>query len=125
MIVSRELDIRVVDTIGEVLPFRRHQSDSAEAQVIKSPQAELMGDGTGILIVDDLVDSAARRWNWSAALPQGAFRHRLRQAPGRQAAGRHLCHRGQPGHLDLLPLGHGAAICPAVPRHGLTDRRAD
>ena len=27
------------------------------AQVIKSPQADLMGDGTGILIVDDLVDS--------------------------------------------------------------------
>ena len=29
----------------------------SEAKVIKSPQAELMGDGEGILIVDDLVDS--------------------------------------------------------------------
>ena len=59
MIVSRELDIRVVDTIS-VKSY--HSGGGAadqrtEAQVIKSPQAELMGDGTGILIVDDLVDS--------------------------------------------------------------------
>jgi len=33
-----------------------HQAQ-AEAQVTKSPQAELMGDGTGILVVDDLVDT--------------------------------------------------------------------
>jgi xanthine phosphoribosyltransferase len=59
MIVARELDIRVVDTIS-VKSY--HSGGGAadqrsEAQVIKSPQAELMGDGTGILIVDDLVDS--------------------------------------------------------------------
>ena len=54
MIVSRELDIRTVDTISE--QSYAHQ-DRNEARVIKSPQAELMGDGTGILIVDDLVDS--------------------------------------------------------------------
>jgi xanthine phosphoribosyltransferase len=54
MIVSRELDIRVVDTIS--VKSYSHQSQR-EAQVTKSPQAELMGDGTGILIVDDLVDT--------------------------------------------------------------------
>ena len=54
MIVSRELDIRTVDTIS--VQSYAHQ-DRSEARVIKSPQAELMGDGTGILIVDDLVDS--------------------------------------------------------------------
>jgi xanthine phosphoribosyltransferase len=59
MIVSRELDIRVVDTIS----VKSYHSGGGkadqrrEAQVIKSPDAELMGDGTGILIVDDLVDS--------------------------------------------------------------------
>ena len=59
MIVSRELDIRVVDSIS----VKSYHSGGGkadqrrEAQVIKSPQAELMGDGTGILIVDDLVDS--------------------------------------------------------------------
>ena len=59
MIVARELDIRVVDTIS-VKSYHSGggQADQrSEAQVIKSPQADLMGDGTGILIVDDLVDS--------------------------------------------------------------------
>jgi xanthine phosphoribosyltransferase len=59
MIVSRELDIRVVDSIS-VKSY--HSGGGAadqrrEAQVIKSPDAALMGDGSGILIVDDLVDS--------------------------------------------------------------------
>ncbi|MCU0817253.1 MAG: xanthine phosphoribosyltransferase [Cypionkella sp.] len=54
MIVSRELDIRIVDTIS--VKSYSHQSQT-EARVLKAPQADLMGDGTGILIVDDLVDS--------------------------------------------------------------------
>ena len=54
MIVSRELDIRVVDTIS--VKSYNHQAQT-EAKVTKSPQQELMGDGTGILVVDDLVDS--------------------------------------------------------------------
>ncbi len=54
MIVSRELDIRVVDTIS--VKSYSHQ-EQREAMVIKSPQADLMGDGTGVLIVDDLVDT--------------------------------------------------------------------
>ena len=54
MIVSRELDIRTVDTIS--IKSYDHQARS-EVKVLKAPDAELMGDGTGILIVDDLVDS--------------------------------------------------------------------
>lgn len=55
MIVARELDIRTVDTIS--VKSYDHQAQS-EAVVLKSPDAELMGgDGAGILIVDDLVDS--------------------------------------------------------------------
>ena len=54
MIVSRELDIRVVDTIS--VKSYNHQ-ERTDAVVTKSPQVELMGDGEGILVVDDLVDS--------------------------------------------------------------------
>lgn len=54
MIVSRELDVRVVDTIS--VRSYTHQ-DRGEAQVTKFPQADLMGDGEGVLIVDDLVDT--------------------------------------------------------------------
>ena len=53
-IVARELDIRVVDTIS--VKSYEHQT-RAEAQVLKEPQADLVGDGEGILIVDDLVDT--------------------------------------------------------------------
>ncbi|MCT4556101.1 MAG: xanthine phosphoribosyltransferase [Pelagimonas sp.] len=60
MIVSRELDIRTVDTIS----VKSYHSGGGkadqrrEAQVLKAPNAELMGDeGEGILIIDDLVDS--------------------------------------------------------------------
>ena len=54
MIVARELDIRTVDTVS-VQSY--HHQDQGQAQVLKTPDAEIMGDGEGILIVDDLVDS--------------------------------------------------------------------
>ena len=59
MIVARELDIRVVDTIS----VKSYHSGGGkadqrrEAEVLKAPSADIMGDGEGILIVDDLVDS--------------------------------------------------------------------
>jgi xanthine phosphoribosyltransferase len=54
MIAARELDIRTVDTIS--IKSYDHQKQS-DACVLKAPDPELMGDGTGILIIDDLVDS--------------------------------------------------------------------
>ena len=59
MIVARELDIRVVDTISVKSYHSGGGKDDQrrEAQVLKSPDADMMGDGTGILIIDDLVDS--------------------------------------------------------------------
>jgi xanthine phosphoribosyltransferase len=55
MIVARELDIRTVDTISIKSYDWQKQ---AEAEVLKAPMPEVMGaDGTGVLIVDDLVDT--------------------------------------------------------------------
>ena len=54
MIVSRELDIRTVDTIS--VKSYNNQTQT-EPHVIKAPDAGTMGDGTGVLIVDDLVDT--------------------------------------------------------------------
>ena len=55
MIVSRELDIRVVDTISVKSYNRQEQT---EPHLIKAPVADVMGaDGAGVLIVDDLVDT--------------------------------------------------------------------
>jgi xanthine phosphoribosyltransferase len=59
MIVARELDIRTVDTISVVSYHSGggKADQRRDAKVLKSPDAEMMGDGTGILVVDDLVDS--------------------------------------------------------------------
>lgn len=54
MIAARELDIRTVDTIS--IKSYNNQTQ-AEATVLQKPDETLMGDGTGILIIDDLVDS--------------------------------------------------------------------
>jgi xanthine phosphoribosyltransferase len=70
MIVARELDIRVVDTIS--VKSYSHQ-DRADARVIKAPQADVMGDGTGILIVDDLVDTGKTLELVRAMYPKAHF----------------------------------------------------
>jgi xanthine phosphoribosyltransferase len=56
MIVARELDIRTVDTIS--VKSYDWQKQTGEARVLKAPAPEVMGgDGTGVLIVDDLADT--------------------------------------------------------------------
>ncbi len=54
MIVARELDIRMVDTVS--VKSYQHQTQ-AEPKVIKSPNMDVVGDGTGVLVIDDLVDT--------------------------------------------------------------------
>ena len=70
MIVSRELDIRTVDTIS--VKSYDHQNQS-QAEVLKSPDPDLMGDGTGILVIDDLVDSGRTLELVRAAYPKAHF----------------------------------------------------
>jgi xanthine phosphoribosyltransferase len=70
MIVARELDIRTVDTISVKSYDNQTQS---EARVLKAPDAALMGDGTGILIVDDLVDSGKTLELVRALYPKAHF----------------------------------------------------
>lgn len=54
MIVAREIDIRTIDTISVKSYLKGSQGELA---VLKSPDPALMGNGEGILVVDDLVDS--------------------------------------------------------------------
>jgi len=70
MIVARELDIRTVDTIS--IKSYDHQAQS-DAKVLKSPDQAMMGDGTGILIIDDLVDSGKTLEVVRAMYPKAHF----------------------------------------------------
>jgi len=70
MIVARELDIRTVDTIS--IKSYDHQAQS-EATVLKTPDLQMMGDGTGVLIIDDLVDSGKTLEVVRAMFPKAHF----------------------------------------------------
>ncbi|MFT7106460.1 MAG: xanthine phosphoribosyltransferase [Yoonia sp.] len=70
MIAARELDIRTVDTIS--VKSYDHQ-DQSSAEVLKAPDAALMGDGTGILIIDDLADSGKTLKLVRALYPKAHF----------------------------------------------------
>ncbi|MEM9477076.1 MAG: xanthine phosphoribosyltransferase [Pseudomonadota bacterium] len=67
MIAARELDIRMVDTIS--VKSYNHQEQS-EPKIIKTPDMEVVGDGTGILIIDDLVDTGKTLEVVRAAMPE-------------------------------------------------------
>ena len=54
MIIARELDIRIVDTIS--VKSYNYQSQS-EPKIIKTPDDSVVQDGMGILIIDDLVET--------------------------------------------------------------------
>jgi len=67
MIIARELDIRVVDTIS--VKSYNHQEQS-EPRIIKSPDSSVTGDGTGILVIDDLVDTGKTLEIVRASMPK-------------------------------------------------------
>jgi xanthine phosphoribosyltransferase len=70
MIAARELDIRTVDTIS--IKSYDHQAQS-EAKILKGPDDTIMGDGTGILIIDDLVDTGKTLEVVRAKYPKAHF----------------------------------------------------
>lgn len=70
MIVARELDIRTVDTIS--VKSYNHQ-EQTPPRIIKAPQADIMGDGTGVLVVDDLVDTGKTLEVVRALYPKAHF----------------------------------------------------
>jgi xanthine phosphoribosyltransferase len=70
MIVARELGIRLVDTIS--VKSYDHQSQ-AEPVVLNRPDDAMMGDGTGILVIDDLVDTGKTLEVVRGLYPQAHF----------------------------------------------------
>ncbi|SDD80611.1 xanthine phosphoribosyltransferase [Paracoccus isoporae] len=74
MIVARELDIRTIDTIS-VRSYRGVATTAGQGdlEVLKEPDAALMGDGEGILVVDDLVDSGRTLELIRAMYPKAHF----------------------------------------------------
>ncbi|MGP1355377.1 xanthine phosphoribosyltransferase [Roseicyclus sp.] len=70
MIVARELDIRMVDTIS--VKSYNHQTQAAPV-VLNRPDDTMMGDGEGVLVVDDLVDTGKTLEVVRALYPRAHF----------------------------------------------------
>lgn len=72
-IIARELEIRLVETVS-IVTYGSGDKDWTEIgqpQIIKPPLAA--GDGTGFLIIDDLVDTGATAKIVRALLPKAHF----------------------------------------------------
>jgi xanthine phosphoribosyltransferase len=67
-IIARELDIRLVESVSVVT---YHEEDKGEPIVTKAPTAA--GDGTGFLLIDDLVDTGTTARVVRKLLPQAHF----------------------------------------------------
>lgn len=67
-IIARELDMRLVESVC-IVTYQDEQR--GEPEVIKPPAAA--GDGTGFLIIDDLVDSGTTARIVRALLPHAHF----------------------------------------------------
>ena len=67
-IVARELEIRLIDT---ACMASYHGQERGQVEILKS--ASLAGDGTGWLIVDDLVDTGETYKSLRALLPKAHF----------------------------------------------------
>ncbi|MBK1666190.1 xanthine phosphoribosyltransferase [Rhodospirillum rubrum] len=67
-IIARELDIRVIESVGVATYDDRTQSSGV--QILKELNRDLVGDGEGWLVVDDLVDSGVTARAVKAMLPK-------------------------------------------------------
>ncbi len=70
MIIARELDIRMVDTISVKSYNNQEQTIPT---VLNKPDADMMGDGEGVLVIDDLVDSGKTLEVVRALYPKAHF----------------------------------------------------
>jgi xanthine phosphoribosyltransferase len=69
-IVARELGIRTVDTVS--VSSYDHQSQRA-ARILKAPDPAVTGDGTDVLVIDDLADTGATFDLVRGLLPRAHF----------------------------------------------------
>lgn len=69
-IIARELDIRTVEAVSVASYDDRSQG---EPRMLKGVDADLVGDGAGWLVVDDLVDSGVTAGVVRALLPKATI----------------------------------------------------
>ena len=115
-VVSRELGIRLIET---VCVAQYDYDKQGEVNVLKEVSQSIVdldgGDGAGVLIVDDLVDTGATAKVVRAMLPKAHFATVYAKPAGVPLVDTFITEVSQDTWI-FLPLGHGAAIHAAARR---------
>ncbi len=111
-IVARELECRLVESVSVASYDEERQG---EPTVLKAPAAA--GDGTGFLIVDDLVDSGVTARLVRRMLPRAAFACLYVKPAGRDAADTWVAEVPQDTWV-LFPWDTAPLFVPPLARKG-------
>ena len=113
-IIARELEIRLVESIS-VISYAGEAGTAATPRIIKP--AHEAGDGTGFLVIDDLVDSGETARTVRAALPAAHFVCLYAKPAGRPFTDRFVAEVPQDTWI-LFPWDTAPLFVPPLARAG-------
>ena len=111
-IVAREIECRVIETIS-VASYAQEAGTQGPPAVLKAPAAA--GDGSGFLIVDDLVDSGVTARLVRGLLPQAQFACLYAKPAGLPVADRYVMEVPQDTWI-LFPWDTAPLFVPPLAR---------
>ena len=118
-IVARELNIRVIETVG-IASYHEYQ-EQGETKIIKAVSPEVMalggGDGAGVLIIDDLVDTGKTARVVREMLPKAHFATVYAKPKGRPLVDTFITEVSQDTWI-YFPWDLGFAFQPPISRQG-------
>ena len=116
-IVARELNIRVIETVG-IASYHEYQ-EQGETKIIKavSPEVMALGDGAGVLIIDDLVDTGKTARVVREMLPKAHFATVYAKPKGRPLVDTFITEVSQDTWI-YFPWDLGFAFQPPIAKGG-------
>lgn len=118
-IVARELNIRVIETVG-VASYHEYQTQG-ETEVIKQVNPDIValggGDGEAVLIVDDLVDTGKTARIVRGILPKAHFATVYAKPMGRPMVDTFITEVSQDTWI-YFPWDTGLAFQPPIAQEG-------
>jgi xanthine phosphoribosyltransferase len=117
-IIARELGIRLIETVcvASYHDYKEQGGLKVLKPVSKVDRRSRRRKRGGVLVIDDLVDTGKTARLVREMVPKCHYAT-MYAKPAGPTAGRYVHHRGQPGYLDLLPVGHGLHV-PGADRTG-------
>lgn len=118
-IVARELNIRVIETVG-IASYHEYQ-EQGETKIIKAVSPEVIalggGDGAGVLIIDDLVDTGKTARVVREMLPKAHFATVYAKPKGRPLVDTFITEVSQDTWI-YFPWDLGFAFQPPIAKGG-------